>query len=276
MEHLQQRTAAWHAARKNKLTASNLGGLLGLCSWCSRQQTYDRLTGKTKFEGNEATQWGNDNEQNAINDYQTSTGNIVEPSGLHVHKAHMWLAGSPDGLIGEEGMIEVKCPYYKKAVHTKIPLHYYIQIQALLEIIGRKWCDFISWTPDAFSVYRVTADKELFDFCLPYWGHVYSCLQRGLHTLPSFKTGAKALIVGRVEESMAQNIDYTCTISSLWCDSPPCLSDRSLSIDDNPTSELEEGEIVEPFAKRLKSNTSTNGADCFLGVQNGSNSELTA
>ena len=119
MAHLQQRTQPWFAARKGKLTASNLGGLLGLCSWCSRQETYNRLTGKTKFEGNDATQWGTDNEQNAINDYQTCTGNIVEPSGLHVHSSYMWLAGSPDGLVGEEGMNEVK---FVAVRHAPLPL----------------------------------------------------------------------------------------------------------------------------------------------------------
>ena len=256
MAHLQQRTAAWHQARKNKLTASNLGGLLGLCSWCSRQETYERLTGKSTFEGNEATQWGNDNEQNAINDYQTHTGYLVEPSGLHVHSSYMWLAGSPDGLVGDEGMIEVKCPYYKKTVHTKIPMHYYIQIQALMEIIQRKWCDFISWTPDGFAVYRVTADKELFDFCLPYWGHVYSTLQRGVDKLPAYKKGVKQMITERVEQSMQEYVKYN--FSPLWGDSPPCVSPASSF--DEPVAygamlpcELEEGEIVEPFAKRLKS-----------------------
>ena len=255
MTHLQQRTAAWHAARKNKLTASNLGGLIGLCSWCTRQETYNRLTGKSTFEGNEATRWGNDNEQNAINDYQTATGCLVEPSGLHVHTAHMWLAGSPDGLVGEEGMIEVKCPFYRKVAHSTIPMHYYIQIQALMEIIGRKWCDFVSWTPNGFKVHRVTADKELFEFCLPYWGHVYSTLQRGVDVLPQFVTGVKGMIVNRVEESMAQHISYDYEL--MWCGSPPCLSEDSY---DEPVAclpevlmDLEEGEIVEPFAKRLKS-----------------------
>jgi exodeoxyribonuclease (lambda-induced) len=255
MAHLQQRTPAWHAARKNKLTASNLGGLLGLCSWCSRQQTYDRLTGKSTFEGNEATQWGNDNEQNAINDYQTLTGTLVDPSGLHVHSSYMWLAGSPDGLVGEDGMVEIKCPFYRKVAHEKIPMHYYIQIQSLLEILGRKWCDFVSWSPNGFKVYRVTADKTLFDFCLPYWGHVHSCLQRNVHQLPAFKAGVKARIVERVEESMAAFIDYD--INSL-CEDPPCGSDSEASFDEgfvDLSYYLSTGqkEVVEPFAKRLKS-----------------------
>ena len=239
MSNLQQRTPAWHAARKGKLTASNLGGLLGLCSWCSRQETYNRIMGVSVFQGNEATQWGNDNEQNAINDYMADSGYVVDPSGLHIHPAHMWIAGSPDGLVGETGMIEVKCPFYKKVCHNYIPLHYYIQMQALLVIIGREWCDFISWTPDAYKVYRITVDKNLFEFCLPYWGQVYSQMQNGVEKLPQFKKGVKEAIAETVRTSLHEHSSEA--INNIWWGSPPCLS----------TDEDEHTNTPDP--KRLKS-----------------------
>ena len=69
MTTLQQRTKAWHSARAGKLTASNLASVLGLSQFCSRSESYDRLMGRVKFEGNDATHWGASNEQNGINAY---------------------------------------------------------------------------------------------------------------------------------------------------------------------------------------------------------------
>ena len=75
---------------------------------------YERAIGTDTFEGNDATRWGTENEPNALVAYSAHTGNLVEPTGLHVHKHADWLAGSPDGLIGTEGIVEAKCPYWSK------------------------------------------------------------------------------------------------------------------------------------------------------------------
>ena len=241
MSTLQQRTKAWHSARAGKLTASNLAGVLGLSQFCSRSESYDRLMGRSKFEGNDATRWGSANEQNGINAYQTRTGNLVEPTGLWTHTDYMWLAGSPDGLIGSEGMLEVKCPYFKKVPHQEIPIYYYIQILACLEMTRREWCDYVCWTPNnGTSMFRVTRDQELFDFLLPWWGQVYSCLQRGVEQLPPLKPEAKVGIEKRVRESMQANINYTFYDRAPdEPESPPCLSSH------DPDSELED-EKLEP------------------------------
>jgi hypothetical protein len=110
---------------------------------------------------NDATRWGMANEPNALLAYSAHTGNLVEPTGLHVHKHADWLAGSPDGLIGTEGIVEAKCPYWSKTPHQTIPLYYYLQINLCLECADREWCDFISWTPGAHKVIRVTRDRDL-------------------------------------------------------------------------------------------------------------------
>ena len=99
MADLQQRTPAWHIARRGKLTASNLGAALGQVSYTSRQVAYQRALGLDKFQGNEACQWGNDNEMNGIAGYQAFTGNLVNATGLHIHPHYKWLAGSPDGFV---------------------------------------------------------------------------------------------------------------------------------------------------------------------------------
>lgn len=73
---------------------------------------------------------------------------------------------SPDGLIGDEGMIEVKCPspwYHVEYLlgGTKMPATYIPQVQFSLMVTGRQWCDFISYHPELPSaIVRVTPDAE--------------------------------------------------------------------------------------------------------------------
>ena len=173
---LQQGTPEWHAARKGKLTASNVGAALGLCLWTSRKVAYNRAMGTDTFEGNDATRWGSNNEPNAILAYSAHTGNLVEKTGLHVHEHTPWLAGSPDGLVGTEGMVEAKCPYWKKQVHFEIPLYYYMQINLCLECANREWCDYISWTPDSYKVIRVTRDRGLHELMLPHYSNFFAAM----------------------------------------------------------------------------------------------------
>lgn len=211
MANLQQRTPAWHVARRGKLTASNLGATLGLVSYTSRETAYRRALGTDKFEGNVATQYGTDNENNGVMDYQILSGNMVEATGLHVHKDNTWLAGSPDGFVGEEGMIEVKCPYYRRKdgsrLHKEVPHHYYLQMNALLEICDRAWCDYVCWSPSGMVVYRVYRDTLLFEYLLTYYSQFYAAMQAGADGPPPLK--CKDEIEARIHESVTANVDYT-------------------------------------------------------------------
>lgn len=212
MTDLQQRTPAWHAARRGKLTCSNLGALLGQVSYTSRTQAYRRALGTEKFTGNNATQWGTDNEQNGITAYMAKTGNVVQPTGLHVHKHYKWLAGSPDGLIGDEGMIEVKCPYFHKRdgssrIHQTVPGHYWMQINALLEITGRKWCDYVCWTPEGESIYRVYKDSDTFDYFVNFYSVIYASITALSPTPPPLDNQQKVMIAARVDEAIRSSVD---------------------------------------------------------------------
>lgn len=96
---------------------------------------------------------------------------------VEVHSAQKWINHStlnagctPDGLVGTDGMIEVKCPMSKNHLDTIINQTqvkaYQGQIQFSLWITGRQWCDFISYDPDApegldLYVYRVYRDKPI-------------------------------------------------------------------------------------------------------------------
>jgi putative phage-type endonuclease len=212
MADLQQRTPAWHAARRGKLTCSNLGALLGQVGYTSRPQAYRRATGAEKFEGNVACDWGTNNEANGILAYTAKTGNLVQATGLHVHPHYKWLAGSPDGFVGDEGMIEVKCPYYRKRdgsiLHKTVPGHYWMQINALLEITGRLWCDYVCWTAnDGVVIYRVQRDPETFDFLMSWYISTYSAISAGALDVPPMSTQEKMSITHRIEAAVEHGVD---------------------------------------------------------------------
>eukprot|EP00965_Chrysotila_dentata_P114974 3800418-Pleurochrysis_carterae.AAC.1 len=106
----------------------------------------------------------------------------VELTGLHTHKEFEFIAGSPDGLIGDEGIIEIKCPFYfpwsgAGRIHSKVPLHYYVEMNVLLEITQRKWCDYVCWTPEGVSIFRVHRDTACFEQCLPYFRIFFKAVQ---------------------------------------------------------------------------------------------------
>lgn len=99
--------------------------------------------------------------------YKLTTGNHVLSPTFQVYKQNdsddEWLAASPDGEIYEfpsKGLLEIKCPFYGE--HTRmanpwarIPLHYVIQAQGLVEIFENDWMDFHVWTPRGSSLFRM-------------------------------------------------------------------------------------------------------------------------
>lgn len=205
----KQGTPAWFSARQGKLTASRFGQALGICNFASRNQALKELTGQREWNGDmSACRWGTVHEKDALKDYQIRTGNVVQTMGFQSHPDHTWLGGSPDGLVGEHGIIEIKCPFYKMEPHTKIPEHYMCQINGLLEILDRSWCDFVSWTPTDMQVYRVYRDPALFEFLLDRYTTFYAYMKRGADRMPNMPKGEKDRILREINASDAANVNY--------------------------------------------------------------------
>ncbi len=262
MANLQQRSPAWHEARRGKLTASNLGAALGQVSYISRAQAFRRAMGTEVFTGNVATEWGTNNEPNGILAYQAATGNLVQPTGLHVSSKHNWFAGSPDGLVGTEGMVEIKCPFYFKRdgsgrLHKSIPGHYFLQINALLEITDRNWCDYVCWAPEGMAIYRAYRDPELLDFLMPFYGQFYAAVQAQAKGPPPLSSYDRAAIKDAIEASMAakvkldyySNVDRTASLPEVeYSSDEEPLSKRSkrkrLEISDDVSNHNESGDIL--------------------------------
>jgi hypothetical protein len=124
----------------------------------------ERLTGRSLgFEGNTHTQRGTEREPQARAYYEFIAG-PVEEVGFCLHD--LGHAGaSPDGLVGEDGLLEIKCP--SEAVHVeyllagKVATKYLSQVQGQLWVTGRKWCDWISFHPEMPPVLvRVKPDTK--------------------------------------------------------------------------------------------------------------------
>ena len=172
--NILQRSDDWQACRVGKVTASRIKDLnakpskgkalnaLGLTILA------ERLTGVQKEIFTNATmQWGVDNEPHAIAAYENVTGSFVVGTGLIDHPTIAMFGASPDGLIGDDGQLEVKCPDTTTHLNTlltkQVPDEYIPQITSQLACTRRKWCDFVSYDPRLpehmqLVVIRVEAD----------------------------------------------------------------------------------------------------------------------
>lgn len=112
-------------------------------------------------------QRGNDLELEARNWYQLETGEIVEQISFIDHPNIDDAGASPDGLVGNEGLIEIKCPNTATHIETlrskKPSDRYYKQMQWQMACTGRKWCDFVSFDnrlPDNLAYFCVRIDRN--------------------------------------------------------------------------------------------------------------------
>ena len=154
----EQRTPGWHAQRKGRITASMVGAILGHSPWMTRDNAMRTLVrtwhgAPSEFTGNPATEYGTFHEAHALADYAAQMGHKVEQVGFITR--HDWAGCSPDGLIGTNGGLEIKCPFglrHAKPGEAKFkPLHeqphYVDQVQFSLWVTDRIWWSFWQWAP---------------------------------------------------------------------------------------------------------------------------------
>lgn len=155
-----QDSAEWLAARAGCLTASAIADMLAKTKTgeaASRANlrarlVAERLTGIPQDGfSNAAMQWGNEQEPFARAAYEIHSGNLVDQTGLVMHPSIPYAGASPDGLIDDCGLVEIKCP--NTATHIKYllsgdaPKEYQPQMLWQMECTERKWCDFVSFDP---------------------------------------------------------------------------------------------------------------------------------
>ena len=163
-----QRSAEWFAARTGKITASRIADVCAMTKAgpSEKRRSYmmeligERLTGDTADHfPSPAMQWGIDHEDEACSAYEIRKEVLVDLCGFIAHPSIKMTGASPDGLVGEEGILEIKCPTTKTHLETimggKVPAHNLHQIAWQIECTGRAWCDFVSFDPRLPAAYQI-------------------------------------------------------------------------------------------------------------------------
>lgn len=100
---------------------------------------------------NDAMQWGIEQEESARSRYEEVTGSLVTKCGFALHEMIPYFGASPDGLVGADGLIEIKCPttttYAEWVLGAAVPEQHKPQMLAQLAVTGRKWVDFFAFDP---------------------------------------------------------------------------------------------------------------------------------
>jgi putative phage-type endonuclease len=157
---IEQGTPEWHELRLGKVTASRVADILAKTKTgpsASRQNylielALQRVTGTTEPSySSPAMEWGTKTEPQARVAYEVKSGNFVDQVAFIDHPSIEWFGCSPDGLVNDRGLIEIKCPnsatHWEYFKYNRPPQKYVIQMQAQMAVTGRDWCDFVSFDP---------------------------------------------------------------------------------------------------------------------------------
>ena len=166
---IEQRSEDWFVIRLGKVTASRVADVIAKTKtgYSTSRENYmaqlvvERLT-QTKAESytNAAMQWGTDQEPFARAAYEAAQGVMVEEVGFVPHPTIEWAGASPDGLVGDDGLVEIKCPNTATMIEAlltgKVPTKYFTQMQFQMACTGTKFCDYVVFDP------RMPAKAQLF------------------------------------------------------------------------------------------------------------------
>ena len=157
---VEQGSPEWKQARLGKVTASRMHDLMAKTKtgYSASRANYaadliaEILTGNSadKFT-NAAMEWGTAHESEARNLYVFMTGHTVQQVGLVMHPEISEACASPDGLVRDDGLVEIKCPNTATHIDTLLgaPIDgkYIKQMQWQMRCTDRAWCDFVSFDP---------------------------------------------------------------------------------------------------------------------------------
>jgi hypothetical protein len=175
---IDQGTEAWHNVRRGIVTASVVGKLLtptlkvadnDVSRGITAGLAAERITGWTEDTPMTSDMWrGVEAEPFARAVYAEHYAPVNEVGFMRLDGDGLTLGYSPDGLVGDDGLIEIKAPRAKTHVRTiladEVPWHYVAQCQAGLLVSGRKWIDFVSYVAGMpLYVKRVLPDERWHD-----------------------------------------------------------------------------------------------------------------
>lgn len=156
-----QGSAEWLSSRAGRVTASRISDVLAKVKSgeAADRKNYraqivaEILTGKPQEGGftNAAMEWGTANEPFARSAYEVEAETLVDQVGLVLHPYIDRAAASPDGLVGTDGLVEIKCPntatHIEYFLAEQVPPKYRPQMLWQMACTERAWCDFVSFDP---------------------------------------------------------------------------------------------------------------------------------
>ena len=176
---MQQGSQEWKQARCGRVTASRVHDIVAVTrsgGYTTGRKNYlaelvcERLTGvPAPSYQSPAMIYGTETEPEARFAYALKAGVEIDEVGFLKHPVIAMAGASPDGLVGGDGMVEIKCPnsatHIETLLHDKIDLEYASQMQFQMACSGREWCDFVSFDkrlPEPMQLYicRVPRDDK--------------------------------------------------------------------------------------------------------------------
>ena len=175
--NIDQRSEPWYLAKCGLVTSTRFKSL------CAKDKTgaykdlitnlaCEIITGKMEETySNALMEYGIETEPLARKEYEDIIDCEVKTVGFITpdedSKYYSWIGDSPDGLLPDEGVLEIKCPLARTHLEyieaNKLPAEYRHQVQGHLFVTGLKYCDFMSYVPGMKSfIIRVYPDLELF------------------------------------------------------------------------------------------------------------------
>jgi putative phage-type endonuclease len=169
MTEIVQGSEAWFAQRLGKVTASRVADVIAKTKtgYSTSRDNYmaqlvcERMT-NTVAESftNSAMQWGTETEPLARAAYEAHADVLVDEVAMITHPTIEAAGASPDGLVGDDGQLEIKCPNTATHIDTlltqTVPGKYITQMQWQMACTGRQWTDFASFDP------RLPTELQLF------------------------------------------------------------------------------------------------------------------
>jgi len=176
IEMMEQGTEEWFTIRIGKVTASRVADVIAKTKtgYSATRDNYmaqlicERLTNlKGESFTNAAMQHGTDTEPLARAAYEALQDVLVDEVGFVPHPTIEMAGASPDGLVGDDGLLEIKCPNTATHIETLIskvvPGKYNTQMQFQMACTGRQWCDFVSFDnrlPEMFQMFVTRVQRD--------------------------------------------------------------------------------------------------------------------
>lgn len=219
----EQRSPEWFHQRKGRVTGSNVAAILGDDPYRTaddvlRAMVRDYHGVESEFPDNPAMAWGRANEANAIGLFELSTGYEVQKCGFFPYED--WLGASPDGLIGDDMVLEFKCPFGLRSKPAPVPFkrldqtHYAGQVQIEMLCAGRTKAIFAQWSPHGEYVETVHRDQAWLDFNLPELRKFYDLYLSELDNPAHLEPKRKEINTPRLAQLVAEYDDLLTAIDN--------------------------------------------------------------